>query len=173
MFICVIGKRSSTVGSVMVAPEHLTVRDHMTCPSLGANIFVTPNNHHHCRQPSPPFPDGQHGTAIVNYQARPSLPHIFTKLYLQSLAQIFIPMAPTLAYKDRFPTLSISSIVLLFSIAAPAPQCWMVWPHRSTNNLVLRTDTPHWHACTDLPVTKVVLTNLPGQAHYCKIQMQG
>jgi hypothetical protein len=79
MFICVIGKRSSTVGSVMVAPEHLTVRDRMTCPSLGANIFITPNHHHHYRQLSPPFLDGQHGTAIVNFQARPSLPHIFTK----------------------------------------------------------------------------------------------
>ena len=32
---CVMGKRSSTTGSVMVAPEHLRFRDHMSCPLLG------------------------------------------------------------------------------------------------------------------------------------------
>jgi hypothetical protein len=80
----------------------------MTRPSLGANIFITLNQQ--CLQPPPLLLDGQDGTAIINFQARLSLPlSLISKpaqvahACLQSFAQISILVAPTLAYKFRIP----------------------------------------------------------------------
>jgi hypothetical protein len=98
----------------------------MTRPSLGANIFVTPNQQ--CLQPPPLLLDGQDGIAIINLQACLSLllsliskPAQVAHAYLQSFAQISILEAPTLPYKYCIPTLSVSSPVVLFPIVTPAP----------------------------------------------------
>jgi hypothetical protein len=162
---CVMGKRSSMIGSVMVAPKHLIVHDYTTLPWLGANIFVTPNHHHHHWQRSS-LPDGQHGTAIVNFQA-PSLLHVFTKFHSN-----FHSRGSYFSLQRLLP----HPICLLHSAAIPHRCSYShvlngVTAH--TDNLVLHTGMPHMHALTNLPVTKVVLTTVPAGAHCHKIQMQG
>ena len=156
---CVMGKRSSVTGSVMVAPEHLIFHDRMSRPSLGDILKC----HHHSRQTSPLLPDNQE-LRMAPLSSISKTTQV-SRVYLQSFAQICIPAAPTLAYKDyRY-----------YSPCLPPPQCYYSpSPPLTTNNLVLcAMASVRLTTRTDPPVTKVVLTAVPARAHCCKIQMQG
>ena len=152
---CVMGKRPSTIGSVMVAPEHHRFCDRMSRPSLGD-----------IRNMQPPLPTAF--TAASRrlgwhyYRQFPSMPKSPTRIYEVSL-------------KFAFPRPLFELTKTASPPCLPPPQCYYSpSPLLTTDNLVLHVAAPvRLIARTDPPVTTMVLTAVPARAHCYKIQTQG
>jgi hypothetical protein len=93
-----------------------------------------------------------------------------SRTYLQSFAQICIATAPTLAYKDRIPTLSACTSVLLFPspplttdnlVLCAAALVHLTAPHRSTNDHGGTHRHAHSSSLLQDPNTRVMLLHFP------------
>jgi hypothetical protein len=130
----------------------------MTCPSLGAT--------YHLLKDPITTTGGLHRRHHQNLQASMRLPHVFRNFGKTVYSRKSYFVVSLERPQPTWPTCPSSHQVLLFLTYSLAYK-----PPLSANKIVLHVSTPHWHACIDPLMTRLVLiTTVAAQAHCCKIQ---